>query len=793
MSGGKGAQGKQRLPAAYEDGPMKEREFCVTVIFSILSRSKMIDDAGGVIFPHEVHSSHIAHTIAWEDGSFDYYDIKDEEKKPEEKRVIRKTIYIDCGDLKMNPAKIVNPDSKQMLEKLKRAAEVTKGFLDINTAKGYKGTVHFIICGYSPAEALVYAFDMLVRKKTPSQKMYQEFISSIPDNYLKTFDPYTDSEEAFSFEVDYRCVYAGYCYQSPMPEDPYAKQRHIEKKLQELKDQQNVNSGSSWSRASADWEYLDRTEQAKGHVAGIDYPRRDQVEYKGKFWTKEELSEELERVKKINLEKKTAADEYESLSQYKKEEIKVNQARDEYFRVSKKNKYKINEISDLEKQLHDQQYVEDSDASYAYYQGLTLHEEDGIQKDYHDINTIEFESEYITLSELYEIKNELESQIEKAGNHVLDVEADAVKAMDKADREELMKTLKIIQMAAGIGSLVIGPLAIIDLVIEAYSMIQDGDLSHLWAIGADAIAVFPLVGGIASKAIKGIAKYREATTMSNIVYDGVKAGEQLNSTVGLAGRVEQTVKAGEEGKNLYTLRGTGVWVSEETASVGSKMSSYVKKEQAYSSYLSAENVSTQASKEAKAAEEAYNNAKIANKAAYDKAYNEAYEKSIQKMLAEEGSYRGVTKEMQEAVERKAKEVADATLKATEIKAVKEAAAKKAAEEAAEAKKTAEVTDHFMVAYEGNIDKVTVMKGRLDIIRKEHWKQRNELGKMLYEGTKSKVSIVGFVQDATSFISNFGKLNAKSKAWGSYVLLKDSYSNYYTVKGIVENGYAVYKF
>ena len=134
------------------------------------------------------------------------------------------------------------------------------------------------------------------------------------------------------------------------------------------------------------------------------------------------------------------------------------------------------------------------------------------------------------------------------------------------------------------------------------------------------------------------------------------------------------------------------------------------------------------------------------------------------------------------------------MKATEIKAAKEAAAKQAAEEAAKAKKTAEAADpNFVVAYEGNIDKVTVMKGRLDLIRSNHWKKHNELGKMLYESNKSTIAIKGFVQDATLFISNFDKLNAKSKVLGSAVLLKDSYSNYFTVKGIVENGYAVYKF
>ena len=171
MSGGNGAQGKQRLPAAYEESQMKDREFCVNVIFSILSRSKMLDEAGGVLFPHNVHSTHIAHTLAWEEGDYDYDEVKENEKKSESQRIIQKTIYIDCGDLPIKTLKIDNPDSKKMWAKLRRAIEVIKGFLDINTAKGLKGKVHFNICGYNPAEALVFGLEMIVSKSTPSQKI----------------------------------------------------------------------------------------------------------------------------------------------------------------------------------------------------------------------------------------------------------------------------------------------------------------------------------------------------------------------------------------------------------------------------------------------------------------------------------------------------------------------------------------------------------------------------------------------------------------------------------------------
>jgi len=165
--------------------------------------------------------------------------------------------------------------------------------------------------------------------------------------------------------------------------------------------------------------------------------------------------------------------------------------------LHKKNEAEIKELGEHMTRLK-QQGVKNSEEGRAYEQGRILHEEEGTLNDYHSIDKIEYQSEYCSYGELMVRWDELQTQLEQSDKDAVKAERDGIRAIYK-EKEKLV--LKYLHLAAGIGSLVFGPLALVDALIEVYEMVSDGDPSHLFAIGLNIVAVFPIAGAQEGKTV----------------------------------------------------------------------------------------------------------------------------------------------------------------------------------------------------------------------------------------------------------------------------------------------------
>lgn len=651
-------KGERSLPAATED--MLEKTFNMTVIFSVFSRCDMIDPNGGLLSNEVKPGAHIAHIRVKEENTFNKNTKQD------------KVIYIDCSDLEIDPSIVTNPKYDGLMSKLTKAIEIIKGFLDQMTAKGQKGKVNFNLCGYAPAEVLMYALDSILSQQSKAPKMYGNFIAnSANKKFHNTFTRYL--EGGFSFKVVYKCIYAGYSLATPALPPLYERIRKLEILKEKVRRQQQTYH--LYNRDLDEWNYMAAKEKEKGGVEGVDYPSQDQVEYNGRFCTEEELEEVLSRLRAEQNEIISAQEEYNRLPTETKESLKMIDRQRANADLHKKNEAEIKELEDHMARLK-QQGVKNTEQGRAYEQGRILHEEEGKLNDYHSIDKIEYQSEYCSYGELMVRWDELQTQLEQSDKDAVKAERDGIRAIYK-EKEKLV--LKYLHLAAGIGSLVFGPLALVDALIEVYEMVSDGDPSHLFAIGINIVAVFPIAGGTAK-----------------ILSKGAQEGKTVNQA-------------------RFVGRGADNIAREEK-----------KIELLHSDIKATENVMS------------------------------VQEKQVSSLLDKKHS------SWQQTRNDFSSENVKAQIRAKE-------------------------------RYEASINVYTRMERNLDKLRNEVYKEENKLSRMIYrENIKSKIALYQYYRDIVNFQHNIPNLTKTAKITAASSLLKDGAANLYTVYGVVDNGYFIYK-
>lgn len=564
MSGGNNSSKGEKKELPIQRDHFDDKQSYITIIFSPFSRSDMIDPEGGILEPNKVYDkAHMVHALAWQQGNLDVWEEKDVELKQQDK-----VLYIDCSYMKINPAVCGFPGTDQMMGFLLFAIESIKSYLDIMTAKGYKGKVHFNLCGYAPVEVLMYALKCILDHSSPNMSPYNRFAKKALAKYSSTFKRYENN--GFPFVVDYSCIYECYFVEThkETPATISSKIAAIDQYCIKLKNHNDINSSThdlqeehmAWSpQLGKDVVF----HYAKGNPAdeGYVYGSYDKIEYHGRYLylhELERLKDELRSKKNdMILEEQALIREWNKLSVSEQEYAKFAPKQVENIKLHKKNEALIQQTQEAYDQLYRQMNDPNSVEYQAYMQGHIIHAEENDLASYHDLQQMEFDGKYVTLDVLEMRIKRYEKELEKSDKETLEAEKDAI---HEIDTRWIKNTWRVVRIAVGIGTFIWGPLVFVDLAFEVFDMgyefydkDQKVDWTHLIGIGADLVAVVLMHGGAAKSIINGM---KEGTEM--VV--GGKAGRAYLESKGVTGLAEgktslegvTDVKITEEIKNTAT-------------------------------------------------------------------------------------------------------------------------------------------------------------------------------------------------------------------------------------------------
>ena len=516
--GGDNATSCERQPLPIQKDEFKDKTSYVTVIFSVLSRSDMIDPNGGILEPEKVYDKvHFVHSRGWEEGKMKLWEVKDKKLKKQDK-----VIYIDCSYLKIDTSVCGFPGTDDMMKFLLHSIEIIKGYLDLTTAKGNKGKVHFNLCGYAPVEVLMYALRCILSHKEPKMKPYVEFSQKAVSKYGSTFKRYED--DGFSLTVDYCCIYEGYfvnVHQETI--------KSLTAKINEIGDYKAaLNTHNTLGIKGVRSMPTKEKDPYTGREYEYDSPYYANILYHGKFHSRDDLEliqKELHK-RRNNLinEKNELQKAYDDMSVAEQQYQNLQPQVLENLKLHQKNEALIKETKDAQEQLNRQINDPNSAEYQAYTQGYQLHLESDTLEDFHNWNQIEVNGQYVDLDVLESRIKRYEKELAESDSKTLKAENDAIHEIKMAPWRTAWKVVRI---GIGIGTFVWGPLIFVDLAMEVFEMgwehfMEDKEIGgqHFLSLAINAILIASTHGAsklklgtsnisAAKKAEKALAKYDE--------------------------------------------------------------------------------------------------------------------------------------------------------------------------------------------------------------------------------------------------------------------------------------------
>lgn len=519
--GGDNATSSERQALPLQKADSQEKTSYVTVIFSALSRSDMIDPQGGILEPDKVFNKvHMVHSLAWKEGDFDLWEVKGNKLKKQDK-----VVFIDCSYLKIKADVCGFPGTDDMLKFLNHSIEIIKGALDLQTAKGYKGEVHFNLCGYAPVEALMYALKCILSHSSPSMKPYTRFAQKALDKYGSAFKRYEDG--GFRFVIDYSCIYEGYFVEVHKETTASIKQKYdlIEQYCIKLRN----HNDPSYSKHHSMEETMDWSPQigkdvrfrfASGDPAdGEDYHGTgyDKIEFHGRYYYLHELyrmqKDLKDRQQQLFDEKYAYEKAWDEMNITEQEYAKFAPKQAENKLVHERNEAYIERLQESKKQLENQLYDYNSAEHQAYMQGHIMHAEEDNLASYHDPGQIEFDGQYVTLDVLDSRIKRSKKEMQESDAATLQAEGDAIYEIDMYWKRKIWAGIRV---GIGIGTFIWPPLLYVDLALEVfdfgyefYDQRRKVDWTHLIGIGVDFIAIVTMHGGAARSIVSSLKEGKE--------------------------------------------------------------------------------------------------------------------------------------------------------------------------------------------------------------------------------------------------------------------------------------------
>ena len=745
----------------------KNKDFYVTIIFSIFPRYDMLDPKDSVFQPEQVFDKpHLFHTLRWQDGEMKIWE------PGKEKQVLKKqdkVFYIDCSSMLINPFKCSSPSSKEMAKKLIQVVSFIKDFLNLQYVKGYKGTVHFNLSGYIPVDPMVHSLRKLFDSKTPQKEYYKTFSGKIGKLFENSFERYTNS--GYSFTVDYCCVFEGYCLHSRQISTEqlllekinelkiYKKELSLHNSKRDNKGERDesigIKDGNEYSVELPHAHHKLESEVAFNEKQmGIEYfvyhkgrPSKtipdglwynetrtildDQIMFHGRPCYEDYFNKLLNFYvplynKEYKKSRKAEFDFWWDNSKARREEIEFQKFVEQNNAVHKEGDARIAHNEEGKRQIElqkdssgDLAFTEaekeydlekreeklDELLSYneAYEVGRKINEEDGTLKQYHDINKIEFDSEYVDSEKLEERNERYREAMRKSDKYTLQKEQEADDRMFWYPIEVCWAVLRI---AVGIATFFNPIFIFVDIAMEVIQLGVKYGIKHEpfeWTdcigIGIDLLCLWAIRGG-----------------SIHALFEGVKPEAKI---LGNGFAVEAANSARMKG-------GTAVVKTEELTSLTTKTYTNDRKAVAQSFEIAREESS----------------AKFTETAMVDAAKKEMLE---------------AERDLQHA---------ENVLK-----------------------------NRFPTEYGEGSWKMEYLRERLatktknydDIVKEAHG-LRNHLGYLVYEGNTAKMTKISkFFEDGKLFYSNWNNLRASGKiAFASGVIMKDVIGNVWTGKGLYEN-------
>lgn len=477
----------------------------VVFFFSIIDRNELIDKKGVVFDSENLYKDpHVIHTIAWQYPGTKKY----------ESRKTDKFYFIDCSDISCKKGICSLPDNDKMLEKMGYALDLLSGLLSVKTVVKKQGKLNVTICSTMPVEGLTFAMASVFGKNLPNSALYQSLINKSA-NLKKIISNYEGKD--WSFNVDFGFVYEDYIL--AIHKKTLKERRDLLRNLWNKVVSQNTPNTPN----NRKWMALDHKMRVREHkVAGLDYPKVNQVEYYGKFYTAEELQPLIDDIE-AQMQPKPSGNKNLSYPEA------IDDAYKDYIEACEKHQPELDDINMARQKLMLQQRARrtEDEESNTYFKAYTLGRRmnAGSGVSYHDREQIEFNGEFVTLDDLNKLDAKHQGEISKRAARLRQLKSDYKKYLQDTEKARL-------RMVLGLASIIMSPLALVDAAIEVQEMMKDGNLDHLWTIGIDIVCLLPIAGGAAK-----------------ITHLATKAGRAVKNSV----KVEKTVVAFERGEKVVNV------------------------------------------------------------------------------------------------------------------------------------------------------------------------------------------------------------------------------------------------
>lgn len=540
------------------------KDFYITIVFSTFARYKLIDPRNTVFKPDQVFDKiHKWNVIRWQDGKMVTWEPG---KEKQELKKQDKVFFVNCQYMAINALSCESPSNREMAKKLIPVVDYIKDFLNLQYVKGHKGTVHFNLTGYMPLDPMVHALRKLFDSKSHDKDFFKDFTKKTDELFKNDFERYKNS--GFSFTVDYCCVIEGYrmkCRQMSEVDSVlnklietqiywkelvnHNKRLHRGKKddgtyitspsipssghprasgeaktydtsietphIFPSEDQLLANHEKMWGLDS--FTYITgnpptRTEGYAMFPSTITYD--DQIVYHGRPYFQDDIHKLVKYYDKL-LEKerskawKQSFDFWWDNSQVRREEIQFQKYMEANTAVHREGESEQAKIREAQGSLKKQKEDKSSDEYKAYEVGRQVSEADGTLKRYHDVDKIEFDSQYIDLKELQNRYDNYENAMRSSDEYTRKKEEEAQKRIFWYPFEVIWG---VIRTVIGIASFFFPVLLFVDLALELIYLgvkyiakEEPFQWTDLIGVGIDLLCIWATRGGGAKAVFNSVA------------------------------------------------------------------------------------------------------------------------------------------------------------------------------------------------------------------------------------------------------------------------------------------------
>ena len=496
MSGGKGAEGKQRTSTTTGDEKKERKDFSVEIIFSPIPYTVFSGWKAEMYVnkrkPNSPQCSVLQ--LAWSSPKGNSYGPCNE------------TIFIDCSQNNLDKFKDVTDDKKLSLTAyLSYAINRLKSIIYKKTQDGGYGKVDVKIIAIHPCQKCLFALSALLGKKLSDSGVYSTYVSNIMklDEYRYTFR--WIQKEGWEFNVQYCAIFDAY---RSVVEDTKGDDERI-KELEELKKKyKDGDKDIPYEGGLVDYNFIES-----------EYERLTDP-------SEEQLRENVKAMKKQKeeVEKSAARENYvikQALNEQKPYEM-VNIEVENLRNSSPKYKYKSKqELKDLlqKRGLIDTQHVKvTTEGASGYQKALGIDSEEHLHTGLYMIDGVRMD-----VWSIEKRKKEIQEKVDIANqNYEL-----AQKALKDKEMAFVNGVLDALQLIASIGSIAFPPLALLDVTLTVCRWVggencttQENIINGV-GIAVDIVGLIPYFGTMA-KVSRGLSRAAEGQIMDMAVKNGLK-------------------------------------------------------------------------------------------------------------------------------------------------------------------------------------------------------------------------------------------------------------------------------